>query len=198
MESPFGVLEPSIHGRGRAAACGEPGGSLETAIRRLSLFSNGLAVVNGNACYGQYSGLSRTALSRRRLARHRRPRSEWARLIIVLASSNPDPHDIHHVHSPHRRRRLQSSSHTLCTRILRMSQLSNRHQDSASDYYVSSCLDPIHPLHPLIHSSTPSTSQPGLGPIRLHWLIRPCQYPVGDIVSKCLLVAAWLVVHCRR
>jgi hypothetical protein len=123
-------------------------GSLETAIRRLSLFSNGLAVVNGNACYGQYYGLSRTALSRRRLARHRLPRSEWARLIIVLASSNPDPHDIHHVHSPHRRR-LQSSSHTLCTRVLRVSRLSNRHQDSASDYYVSSCLDPIHPIHPL-------------------------------------------------
>jgi hypothetical protein len=93
-------------------------GSLETAIRRLSLFSNGLAVVNGNACYGQYYGLSRAALSRRRLARHRLPRSEWARLIIVLASSNPDPHDIHHVHSPHRCRRLQSSSPVVITHTL--------------------------------------------------------------------------------
>jgi hypothetical protein len=40
-------------------------GSLETAIRRLSLFSNGLAVVNGTACYGQYYGLSRALSSPR-------------------------------------------------------------------------------------------------------------------------------------
>jgi hypothetical protein len=98
--------------------------------------------------------------------------ARWARLIIrVLAQSNPTPTTSTHltavvvcgqspVFSRHR-------THTCCTRVLRVSRLSNRHQDSACDYYVSSYLDPIHPLHNLALAPSACTGSTDRASIQL-------------------------------